>query len=272
MKKVIRIVLLILLLGIFGFSAWKVWGIWQEYRAGEKVYTQMGQYISLPEPTETTAVTQPQPVDPKVEASEPQQLPTESEEPADTVWPVVDFDALKEINSDVVGWIYIPDTNVNYPIVQGWNNDMYLHRLMTGEYNSAGSIFLDAQVSADFSAQNNPIYGHNMKNGSMFAGIMEYRDQSFYDAHPVALLMTPEGNYTVRIFASYETDAWDDSWNTEFTEAEFASWLNRLQRRTYIATDVRPNTQDRILTFSTCAYDMADARFLVHGILEEAKE
>lgn len=260
MKKAIIILLIILLLGVFGFSAWKVWGITREYRAGEEFYGNLEQYVMLPETTQTR--------EPSLENQDPTE--TLPEEPEALAWPEVDFDALRQINSDVVGWIYIPDTRVNYPILQGRNNDQYLYRLMTGEYNAAGSVFLDAAVPPDFSRSNTPIYGHNMKNGSMFADVTGYKGQEFYDAHPYVMLLTPDQNYLVRVFAGYVVSERGDAWKTEFSEGQFAAWLQSVQQKSYfVPTDITPTVQDRIVTLSTCTYETDDARFVVHGVLEE---
>lgn len=266
MKKGIFVVLIVLLIGVFLFSGWKVFDTLREYRIGDHFYRNLEQFVSVPAPEETKPQDKNEQSQ-KGETADPTAA-TEPAEPAKPVWPEVDFAALREINSDVVGWIYIPGTRINYPILHGDTNDTYLYHLMTGEYNSSGSIFLDANVTSDFSAQNSPIHGHHMKNGTMFADIADYRDQSFYEAHPVAMLLTPEGNYYVRIFSGYVTDAWDDVWNTSFSEDAFASWLRKAERQSYFTSDVIPSTEDRIVTFSTCTYEYNEARFVVHGVLE----
>lgn len=263
MKKGIFVVLIILLIGVFLFSGWKVFDTLREYRIGDHFYRNMEQYVSIPEPEET------KPQDKNAQSQKEETTdPTAVTEPTEPVWPEVDFAALREINSDVVGWIYIPGTRINYPILHGDTNDTYLYHLMTGEYNSSGSIFLDANAESDFSSQNSPIHGHHMKNGTMFADIADYRDQNFYEAHPVAMLLTPEGNYYVRIFSGYVTDAWDDVWNTAFSKDAFAAWLRKAERQSYFTADVVPTTEDRIVTFSTCTYEYNEARFVVHGVLE----
>ena len=254
MKKVVFIAVILILLAVLCFSGWQVYKIWKEYRIGEMTYESLEVYAVVPENT-----------GPK-ETKAPEEETTDRDE-SDIRWPEVDFDALWEINPDVVGWLYIEGTQVNYPILQGVDNDQYLYRLITGEYNSSGSLFLEAGLAPDFSDQNNPVYGHNMKNGSMLAGITGYKNQEFYDEHPVALLVTPTGNYQVLIFSAYVLDATGDAWNTVFTEKTMQEWLNKLVRRSYIATDVIPTSQDRVLTLSTCTYETEDARFLVHGIL-----
>ena len=260
MKKLVYVCAVILFLGIFIFSACQLLQIGGEYRRGEKEYERLTQYVQLPEITKATA-----PAVKQEDSVTEDTTPPEEE----LQWPVVDFAALQAINPDVVGWIYIPDTKVNYPIVQGRDNDYYLYRLISGEHNSSGSIFLDAKASSLFLSRNNPIYGHNMKNGSMFADMTRYVDQEYYDEHPVAMLLTPEKNYTVKLFSAYVTDAWGDSWQLGFEESAYVQWLETLQRRSCFSTDVVPASTDLVLTFSTCTYETANARFVVHGILEE---
>ena len=263
MKKPIMIALIVLLLGVFIFSAWQIVDILQEYRKGTQTYEALEHYVSIPETTPSTEQTQNDPAAPEGET-----LPPENDSP----FPEVDFQALQALNEDVVGWIYIPDTQVNYPILQGEDNDEYLYHLLTGEYNSSGSIFLDAYVAADFSGPNSPIYGHNMKNGSMFKDIVNYKKQEFFDAHPTAMLMTPEKNYFVHLFSGYTTDSWGIAWEKEFEGAEFEEWLQETKEQSRFDSDVVPTAQDKILTFSTCTYDTHDARFVVHGVLEEYTE
>ena len=223
----------------------------------------MSQYISVPEETKPWEKTETQPVETVPEETQPE----ETEQAI--AWPEVDFAALREVNNQVIGWIYIPGTQVNYPIVQAKDNDYYLYRLLSGEYNSSGSIFLEASVDKDFSADNSPIYGHNMKNGTMFAEITSYKDQAFYDEHPVGMLLTPGKNYLVKIFSGYVTSSWGDAWETDWSDDGFTRWLQDVERKSYFATDVIPDNTDHILTFSTCTYENDDARFVVHAVLEE---
>ena len=260
MKKRVYVIAVVVFFAIFAFSAWKLLDISAEYRRGEKEYERLEQYVQIPETVPATTQSKTE------DSTEPAET-----QPAGTVWPKVDFAALQMINPDVVGWIYIEGTNVNYPIVQAKDNDYYQYRRISGEHNSSGSIFLDAKASELFQSRNNPLYGHNMKNGSMFADIPDYVDQEFYEQHPEALLLTPQGNYKVKIFSCYITDAWDNSWQIAFNGSEYGQWLNELQRRSYLATDVHPTEADRVLTFSTCTYETEDARLLVHGIIEESE-
>ena len=260
MKKTIRILAIILLLGVFAFSAWKVLGTLLEYRKSDMFYEELTQYVSVPD-TDSKPAKQPL----LVGTTEPVQEQPQEEIP----WPEVDFSALQEINEDVVGWIYIPDTEINYPVVQGEDNDQYLYHLLTGAYNASGSIFLDAGAASDFSGKNSPVYGHHMKNGSMFAGLMDYKSQEFFDQHPKAYLMTPEKNYVVHLFSGYVIDTRGNAWNMAFADGEFEEWLRDLQGRSCFSSAVIPGEEDCVLTLSTCAYEVTEGRFVLHGILEE---
>lgn len=128
------------LLAVMSFSAWKIWVIRSEYHAGEAAYEDISHMISLPQ---KAAEPQP-PVINKPAGAET--LPDED----DTIWPEVDFAILREINPDIVAWIYIEGTKINYPIVQGEDNSYYLKHLFSGEWNGSGCIFLDFQNDASF--------------------------------------------------------------------------------------------------------------------------
>ena len=260
MKKAFRNIAIILLLGVFAFSAWKVSETLLAYRKSELFYEELTQYISIPG-ADSKHAKKPSLFDP----TESAQVQPQKEIP----WPEVDFSALQAINEDVVGWIYIPDTEINYPVVQGEDNDQYLYHLLTGAYNGSGSIFLDAGVASDFSGKNSPVYGHNMKNGSMFAGLMDYKSQEFFDQHPKAYLMTPEKNYVVHLFSGYVIDAWGNAWDIAFADGKFGEWLCDLQSRSLFSSSVIPEEDDCVLTLSTCSYEVTEGRFVVHGILEE---
>ena len=258
MKKKVRILISVILLAVFCFSGWKLFSIWQEYRVGEETYESIERYVVIPE---TTASEEPQ------EEQTPEEESLQETEKSEILWPQVDFDALREINPDVVGWLYIEGTQINYPVLQGKDNDQYLYHMIDGTYNSAGSLFLQAGIQGDFFAPNNPVYGHNMKNGSMFAGLTGYKGQAFYEEHPVALLLTPEQNYQVRIFSAYVMDAGGDAWKTALKDSAMQDWLEERVDRSCLDTNVVPTAEDRILTLSTCTYETENARFLVHGIL-----
>lgn len=236
---------------------------WREYRAGEQVYENLTQYVH-PQTPPVSAV----PADQDKEVPAPEET-APAVETDDTLWPVVDFEALMEINPDVVGWICIEGTNINYPVVQGSDNIYYMNRLFDGSANGAGSIFMDYRNEPDMSCRNTVLYGHHMKNGTMFNQITQYKQQEFYDQHPTALLMTPGGNYKIEFIAGYVTDMNSAAWKMEFaTDEEFSRWLaDAIAQSTFIST-IEPEAQDRVLTLSTCSYEYADARYVLVGILK----
>ena len=253
MKKFICILLILVLLGVLGYCVWQIVGITDEYQAGVEVYEELEQFVVMPEtvPVETTA--------------DEETVEVETE-PAAIQWPEVDFEALSQVNGDIVGWLYIPGTVINYPVVQGADNEYYLKHLFNGKTNSSGCIYLDCGAEGDFTSMNSVLHGHHMKNGSMFAGICKYKDQSYFDEHPTAMLLTPDGNYLVEFFSGYVCEVTADAWDYDFDDA----WLDKRIRSSYFEADVVPTTEDRILTLSTCCYDFKDARFVLHGILVPA--
>ena len=113
-----------------------------------------------------------------------------------------DWDALRAINPDIVGWIIIPGTNVNYPVVQGSDNEHYLYHLFDSSYSGTGAIFVDYQGSPTLDGRNNIIYGHNMLDGSMFSDIFLYSNQDYFDRHRVVYLCTPAMNFELSAIAS----------------------------------------------------------------------
>lgn len=121
----------------------------------------------------------------------------------------------------------------------------------------------------DLSDRNSILYGHHMKNESMFHGLMEYKSQEYYDEHPTALFLTPEANYEVKIFAGYVVGVDADAWTVGFSsDLEFEEWLRRARERSCFTSEITPAVTDRILTLSTCSYEFNNARFVLIGVLE----
>lgn len=261
MKKAIFVLLVVILLGVMSYSLWQILGITAEYRGGTDSYDELGQFLVIPE---TKPVVQETTGENPAEETE---APTEAE----ILWPEVDFDALAQVNDDVVGWIYVPGTAINYPVVQGSDNDYYLRHLFNGKRNSSGCIFLDFGAEGDFTSMNSVLHGHHMKNGSMFAAVCKYKTQSFFDEHPTGLLMTPGGNYEIRFFAGYVCSTESDAWDIGFAESDYAAWLDKRIRKSYFDSGIVPTTADRVITLSTCSYEYDDARFVIHGVLVPAE-
>ena len=217
---------------------------WKEYRAGEASYDTLTE--------EAVAFTRENP----------------EEDSLGVTLPEVDFNALELINPDLVGWLYCPDTVISYPVVQGEDNTYYLKHLFDGTQNSAGCLFLDSRCEG-LAGANSVIYGHHMKNGTLFAALEHYQDPAYYEDHPSMYLLTPEGTLVIELFSAYVTAAEGEAWQLSFsTEEEFGSWLEQAQERSCFESDVTPRTTDRVITLSTCDYSYEDARFVCHGIIK----
>lgn len=196
-------------------------------------------------------------------AYEELQMPETSAEPEK-----IDFAFLASINPDVVGWIRSGGGAIDYPIVQGDDNGYYLTHLFNGRSNKLGSIFMDYRNSGDFSDSATIVYGHNMKNGSMFSSLTSYKQQSYYDAFPELTLYTPSGNYTVALFAGIIADG-----NYEFarfrfgSDADFLRYVENLRKQSTFDSETTIVAGDRIIVLSTCTYEFNNARYAVFGKL-----
>jgi len=194
-------------------------------------------------------------------------------------WQKVNFESLLSENPDFKAWLTIPGTNINYPVVwraNDLNNEYYLKHTFYGVENKLGAIFIEGANNPDFTDRHTIIYGHNIKNHSMFWTLTQYRSQSFYNAHPIAYLMTPYGNYKIEIFASWDAKPGsDNSWqlfNNSTSDEAYLDWLWDQANHSYISTNVLLSAKERYVTLSTCSYVFDNARFVVIGRLVETDE
>lgn len=251
-SKWLYILLVLLFSAVFLFSAYQI-------------YRQMAEQAEISAQNEAL-------VEEAVKVVQPVELPVEIVEEAPIYAPIeVDFAALLAKNPDVVGWLYCEGTSINYPVAQGADNDQYLRRLLDGSYNRAGTIFMDSRSAADFSHWNTVIYGHNMKDDTMFAMVPSYADQAFYEQHPTWWLLTPEQNYRVDLFAGYTTEPNALLYTLPQSEAEQQMVLGYASRFSDFETKIEPEIDARFVTFSTCLYDAKDSRYVLMGILKEAQ-
>lgn len=186
----------------------------------------------------------------------------------------VNFSELQKINPDIVGWILIDGTQINYPIVQGKDNSYYLNHSYDKKWSGFGSIFMDYSSSKNFSDYNTFIYGHHTKNGSMFGEIYKYMNKSFYEEHPTFKLYTPDGNYNVKVFSSYVADTESDSYNQNYSSLEdYNDYLNYIVSKSNYKTNIEVNyIKDKIITLYSCSREgnwNKKSRYFIHGILEK---
>lgn len=186
----------------------------------------------------------------------------------------INWDKLKEDNKDVYSWIYIPNTNVDYPIVQpatNESNDFYLHRNVDKEYEFAGSIYSEKQTVRDFSDSVTVIYGHNMLNGSMFASLHKFEDEKFFKKNKYIYVYMPYRKLTYKIYAAYvyddrhilnSFDLMDDK-----VLMDYFNYTLDPDSMTKNTRKVKLDLNSKIITLSTCTNGAENTRYLVQGVL-----
>lgn len=267
-KKTSNVLLFILcavFVGVFAFSGYKLFTIVHGYKSSERQYNNLSdRYVAAAPSAAPSAVpaasteTTPEPAAPTPEVSPIQ----------------VDFSQLLVECPDIVGWLYSDGTPINYPIVQSQYDNpaiaeyYYLYRDIHGDYSGNGTPFMDVRCASDFSYYNSVIYGHHMKDGSMFASFDNYRTAGYYEQHPVMYLNTPHGNFKIEIFAGYVCDADSSTYTLSFPdEASFLIYCRDMKAQSDFQSPVEIQSGDRIVTLSTCSYEWHDARYVIQGRL-----
>lgn len=182
----------------------------------------------------------------------------------------IDFVSLQAVNGDIVGWIKIPDTQVDYPVLYSHNNKDYLRTTYDGKGNTCGSIFIDCACNNDFSSANTIIYGHNMHDGTMFKTLNLYMEQSFYNEHPYVWICTPTKQTKYNIIAVYRTTFSSNTYFRDFVVGsdEYKEWLEYHKSHSeYPCTEYDVNLPT--ITLSTCVKHNSSSRTVV--ILQEGE-
>lgn len=241
--SVLSMIVFVIALGVFVFSAFQLFQIFNGYRKGQEVYDEV--------------------IDLAIEESDDE----------DGFW--VDFDELMKINSDTVGWIrFSPQPEqINYPLVQTTDNDLYLNKTFSATDNTVGAIFVNCYNNADFSDKNTIIYGHRMKDHSMFHDLEKYEDKSFWEDNPYFYIYTPDGKeITYHIFSAGIVLDTSDTYLTEFADDEaYQNFLDSIETQRAYDTGVEVNQDDTIVTLSTCTAASDNHRMVVRGVKESEK-
>lgn len=167
--------------------------------------------------------------------------------------PQVDFDALKNTNPDAIAWLWIADSNISYPVLRGEDNQRYLSTAYNGTHSVAGSIFMDYRNEVDFSDRNTIIYGHNMKDHSMFGDLKKYRDQAYAEKHQTVYLLTATETRRYRVFAVYDVTVSDSCYTRNFdSESALKAALSTAIKRSTFMSNSLPDTTHNFITLSTC--------------------
>lgn len=254
-SDVLLTIALIVAIAVFCYAAFNLYHIYTEYKKGTDEYNQIEEMAVTERDADSAEV-----AGPNVQLKPPIE---------------VDFDKLKSVNEDVVGWIYVdalPD--ISYPIVKGKDNQTYLHQTYEKNYNFAGTIFVDYENSGDFSDCNTLVYGHNMKNGSMFGHLKKFReDDKLYKQDKYFWILTPERNYRYEIITAYTTGVNSDTYTLfKGPGEEFEKYLETIKGYSEIQTDDTDLTiKDRIVTLSTCTGNES-TRFVVQGKRVDAED
>ena len=185
----------------------------------------------------------------------------------------VNFDELMKMNPDTIGWIrFHPEpSQISYPIVKGKDNSEYLKKTFSANENTLGAIFLNVDNNADFMDKNTIIYGHRMKDGSMFRHLQDYEEKSFWESNPYFYIYTPDGReITYHIYSAGQVEDTSDTYLTSFeSEEAYQSFLNMTKEASLYDTGVELNAQSAIVTLSTCTSASYNHRFVVRGLKEK---
>lgn len=183
----------------------------------------------------------------------------------------VDFEFLKGENQDIIGWIQVEGTNIDYPVLYDTTYNMYyLNHSYKGTNTVYGSIFVLGENAGDFTDFNTVVYGHNMLNRTMFAQLHEFRKKEFFDSHGTITMYTPDRKLTYQVFAAYRRDNLNILANNDFsTEESRTEYINSIYDHDAVANfkpEYQVTASDRILTLSTCIGNSA-YRYVVQGVL-----
>lgn len=300
--NVIRTVILLAAMVVFCFSAYKLVDIYMGYKQGSDEYSALGKYAALEDQQEPEIKDEPEEtsgndssgdgvvLDTEISGTETASTAekegedfiyeTETEEDAKTGETIVqkkklyymknpvDFMALQGINDDIVGWLKVGALDISYPVTQASDNDYYLHLTFELLQNAAGCIFVDYQNRPDFQDDNTIIYGHNMKDGSMFGTLKNFVQDGVYESDPYFWIYTPERIYKYEIFNCSTVGAVSNTYTLEFgSRKEFQNYLDKALMQSQVdSSKVKVKSSDKIVTLSTCTGD-EETRFVVQGKL-----
>lgn len=279
MRKLILVLLAVLFLGSTAVLGYRLY----QYREAEEIYKEAEGLVTIPElPKQATPVEPPAEPEKEPEPEIPPEAVTDEKAPEEDVpkeeetlsaelyekalWKM-DFRALREVNSDVLGWIHIPYTQLSYPVVQGEDNEFYLDHTWKKTYSSVGSIFMEQYCSRDLSDFNTILYGHRMQDGSMFASLRFYNDHSYWKKYPWVYVWDENGGYIYEIFSAYEAGLTDPTYMLGMTgDEEKQTFLDFCISKSVIDTGITPTINDRILTLSTCTGRGHATRWVVQAV------
>lgn len=278
-RKIIKTSVVVFLLIVMVFSGYNAVNTYLDLKDADNTYEELqNKYVQIM--TESVPHDQTVPKNSEDEDTEETENPTQDSDQTDTsdtpdiqpddpqpnpITVRVDFDSLLADNGDVVGWIYCEDTPINYPVVQAEDNNKYLRADLNGEYLVSGTIFADYRNGGIGENANYIIYGHNMKSQIMFGTLVNYKKQSYYDAHPVIQYLTPECNYIIELVAGVVADRTDIIYQPDPKEQELQEYLKSALQKSTFDSGLSFNEGDVLVTLSTCSDEFENARYILIG-------
>lgn len=199
-------------------------------------------------------------------------IPTEEEGPhypAPSV--TIDFEGLLEINEEITGWIWIPDSPINYPVLRGDDNQKYLTRSYKGTYDRNGSVFMDYRCQPDYTTKHTILFGHNMLTEDIFGTLERYKDPEYLNSHSMIYILTPDGYQVYQVFSIHDTDAYGETYRVHFdSDDRYQQYLDEMTELSLQPLEITPDSEDLVLTLSTCtSHGNKNDRFVVQAVLQE---
>ena len=251
--------MLIVSLAAVVISGINVFRLSREYQKGINEYQQLESYASVKEEA---------PV--QEESTEAKETEEESLIPVSVD---IQYDELKKINEDFAGWLYYEPLDISYPIVRGNDNDYYTHYTFEGEKNSSGAIFMDFLNKTDYSDYNTIVYGHNMRNGTMFGSLKKMlNDFSIQEENPNFYVFTEDKAYMYEIFAVYLTQADSRTYDLIRNEEEQQGFLDYVDETATWRSDKVVSASDKVMTLSTCHGLHSNNRTIILGVLVASED
>lgn len=231
-------IVMVLLLALMGFSIYNIIAIQKDYKVGRTEYDFLHSEV-VEQVSEDTYLT-------------------------------VNHELSQSHNEGYTGWIEVPGTVISYPTVKGEDNQYYVTHTFVGKQYKGGAIFLDYRNASDYSDYNTIIYGHMMKDGSMFNNMEKYNDETFFTTNNMIRLYTPQGIRLYKIFSFYETKDDSKAYTLKFADdVEFQQFLDFTKESSMYKTDENLLISDKIITLSTCSRGVSPYRWIIHAKLIE---
>lgn len=261
MKKLLSILLVAALLGVFGFSGYQVVRYISGSRQSANQFDQLSNLVNNPQDPTRPAVSEPtEPTSPLPQAPETPEKPSG----------IASYAEVYALNNHTVGWIEIEGTKINYPVMQTpGDNDFYLKRDFNKEHSDWGCIYAREACDLNKPSDNITIFGHNMKDGSMFADLHKYLEKSFYEDHKLIFFDTLTEYHVYEVFAVFATSAnLDEGFRYHMlvdagSEAEFNDFVDQCRELSYYNTGIVPQYGDKLICLSTCEYTHENGRLVV---------